>query len=193
MRGKSHTADAIRKMSQAAKEQAAHKTAEDWVRRGEKMTATKLRRGNINPNRNCSNPYSRTNSGKRLDLDNQFYRSSSEANCARYFNLLGYEWEYEPKDFYFEGIRRGCVSYTPDFYIKTTDQWIEMKGWFDEKSITKLNRFKKYYPNEFVKLALITQSKKTERIALKMGIPYVRYEDIRKQFANMIPEWEYAR
>jgi hypothetical protein len=165
-------------------------TAKNISDRSEKILLTKVSNGTVNPMRHITNPYSRTVSGKRVDLGDVFFRSKTEANFARYLNLIGEEWDYEPRDFYFEGIRRGTVSYTPDFFNKTKGRWIEVKGWFDSKSITKLKRFKKYYPDEYAKLSLITQSRKTERIAIELGIPYERYEDIAKGSSKIIKEWE---
>jgi len=62
-----------------------------------------------------------------------------------------YDWDYEPKTFWFEGIKRGCVSYKPDFQVFLTAKtwcWIEVKGWMDPRSITKIKRFRKYFPEE---------------------------------------------
>lgn len=61
------------------------------------------------------------------------------------------DWQHEPKTFWFEGIRRGCVSYKPDFRIDKADGisfWVEVKGQMDAKSVTKIKRFKKYFPEE---------------------------------------------
>ena len=142
--------------------------------RYEKMIKTKIKNGSLNPMKNCSNPYSRTKSGKRKDLNNQFFRSSWEANIARYYNFVGIEWEYEPKEFIFKDVRRGCISYTPDFYLPKEDRWVEIKGWMDKKSKTKLKRFEKYYPKEFKKLELIT------------GTEYKSFS----KYSTLIPGWE---
>lgn len=68
------------------------------------------------------------------------------------------DWEHEPKTFWFEGIKRGCVSYLPDFRILRPNgehYWVEVKGYLDSKSKTKLKRFKRYFPEE--ELLLITK------------------------------------
>lgn len=89
--------------------------------------------------------------------DKRIYaRSKWEANYGRYLEFLKKhkqirDWQHEPTTFWFEGIRRGCVSYKPDFLIVNTDgthSWCEVKGYYDQKSITKISRFKKYFPNE---------------------------------------------
>lgn len=85
------------------------------------------------------------------------FKSKSEHRYARYLEWLRineniHSWEYEPKTFWFEGIKRGCVSYKPDFCIiekhPVDFYWVEVKGYMDAKSLTKIKRFRKYFPNE---------------------------------------------
>jgi len=85
-----------------------------------------------------------------------YFRSRWEANYARTLQFLKeYEkiadWEHEPETFWFEAIKRGVRSYKPDFRITELDgshRWVEVKGYYDAKSLTKIKRFRKYYPNE---------------------------------------------
>lgn len=91
--------------------------------------------------------------GRREDLGNQFFRSRYEANYARYLNFTNQLWEYEKKTFWFDKIKRGVRSYTPDFYLPQTNEFHEVKGWMDKKSQTKLKRMKKYFPE--VKIVVI--------------------------------------
>lgn len=87
-----------------------------------------------------------------------FFRSRWEANYARYLQWLldvGQiaKWEHEPHTFWFEGIKRGCVSYLPDFRVTNlngTHEWHEVKGWMDARSETVLKRMVKYFPSEKV-------------------------------------------
>jgi hypothetical protein len=61
------------------------------------------------------------------------------------------EWEHEPQTFWFEEIKRGTRSYLPDFKItrfEGSHYWVEIKGYLDSKSLTKIKRFRKYYPQE---------------------------------------------
>jgi hypothetical protein len=89
--------------------------------------------------------------GKRI-----FFRSSWEVNVALYLEALKNkkairEWYYEPQTFWFENIKRGVRSYKPDFKVirpEGNHYWIEVKGYMDAKSNTKIKRFDKYYPNE---------------------------------------------
>lgn len=147
-------------------------TQAELEQRYEKQIATRIKNGTLNPSKNSSTPYSRANGGKREDLCNQYFRSSWEANIARYLNFLGKKWEYEPREFIFEGVRRGCISYTPDFYIIDDDTWIEVKGWMDKKSATKLRRFKKYYPDQFSRLEIIGPERYREISKLRQVIKH---------------------
>lgn len=119
--------------------------------------------------------------GRRVDLNNRYFRSSWEANYARYLNFLIdkkqiMSWEFEVDTFDFVGIKRGARFYTPDFKIKNingTIEYHEVKGWMDLVSKTKLKRMKKYYPA--IKVILIDKS---------------RYSAIGNTARNFIPNWE---
>lgn len=108
-----------------------------------------------------------------------FARSSWEANIGAYFEFLKNkgeikDWEHEPKEFWFEAIKRGTRSYLPDFRItrnNDTVYYIEVKGYMDAKSKTKLKRMKKYHPS--VELEVLGKT---------------RYNDI-KRFSRSIPNW----
>lgn len=84
-----------------------------------------------------------------------FARSQWEANYAHYLEFqklqgLIKSWEHEPHTFWFEGIRRGCCSYLPDFrvvYPSARVEFHEVKGWMDARSITKIKRMAKYFPH----------------------------------------------
>jgi hypothetical protein len=110
-----------------------------------------------------------------------YARSIWEANYARYLEFLKkhkkiIDWEHEPKTFWFEGIKRGCVSYKPDFKVSQLDGsiiWYEVKGFYDSKSLTKKKRFEKYFPEE--KLFFIDKKWFTNN---------------NKQLSSLIPDWE---
>ena len=94
--------------------------------------------------------------GYRKVGDKVFYAKSLwEANYALYLEWKKGEkmisdWFYEPKTFFFSTIKNGTRVYTPDFYVKGIDKswWIEVKGFYDAKSLTKIKRFRKYFPDE---------------------------------------------
>lgn len=104
-----------------------------------------------------------------------FARSSWEANIAAYFQFLKErkeirDWEHEPETFWFLNIKRGVRSYKPDFKITNKDNsthFVEVKGWMDNKSKTKLKRMAKYYPE--IKMELI-QQKDYKSIAKWSGV-----------------------
>lgn len=125
--------------------------------------------------------YSRGKQGKRPDLNNMYFRSSWEANYARYLNLLKangkiHKWEFEPDTFWFETIKRGTRSYLPDFKIWENENaepyYVEVKGWMDAKSKTKLDRMKRYYPQ--IKVIVFGASE---------------YKELKKS-NGVIPNWE---
>lgn len=125
-------------------------------------------------NPNIRTAYSRGKQGKRDDLGGLYVRSVWEANYARYLNFLVrhgkiFKWEYEPDTFWFESIKRGIRSYLPDFKIwekeTANPYYVEVKGWMDDKSKTKLARMKKYYPKVRVVLFMKEEYKELKKIS----------------------------
>ena len=114
----------------------------------------------------------------------KYYRSTWEANYARYLEWLKklgqiQKWEHEPEIFWFKGIKRGTVSYLPDFRITNQDgsiEFHEVKGWMDSASLTKIKRMAIYHPT--VKLIIIAAKE---------------YKEIEKKAAAMLQGWEYAK
>lgn len=124
--------------------------------------------------------HTRGKGGTRKDLG-LYVRSRWEANIARYLNFLVskceiYKWEYEPDTYWFENIKRGTRSYTPDFKIwdkpDSEPYYWEVKGYMDQKSQTKLKRMAKYYPQ--IKIVVVASNE---------------YKEIKK-WSTLIPEWE---
>lgn len=118
--------------------------------------------------------------GKREDLNNMYFRSSWEANWARYLNWLVEagtidKWEYEVDTFEFP-VKKGSKFYTPDFKVFNTEgtiEYHEIKGYMDAVSQTKLKRMAKYYPD--VTLLLIDSD---------------CYKSVAKQMKHALPGWE---
>ncbi len=98
-----------------------------------------------------------TGGGRRI-----YMRSSWEKKYAGRLHLLKLageikDWEYEPDTFWFESIKRGVRSYKPDFKVFQNDgsfYYVEVKGYMDAKSKTKLKRMKRYYPD--VRIEVVT-------------------------------------
>lgn len=162
---------------------------------GKVSKATKSLPGNKAP---------RSNIGKRKDLNNQFFRSSWESNFFRFLksnqiDIAPSSIEYEPTDFTFWqfGIKKGTVSYTPDFkltYPDGTYLWVEIKGGFLRgQDKTKIRRFQKYYPDEASKLVAVTPglNTKTALFFKEVGvqIKYI-YPELHKKYKDTIPNWE---
>ena len=110
--------------------------------------------------------YSRTTKGwvEFPEGKKYYFRSKWEMNYARYLQWLKEkkeikDWTYEEDTFWFKNIKRGVMSYTPDFKLTNNDNSIvyhEVKGWMDNKSKTKIKRMTKYYPR--IKLTIIDES-----------------------------------
>ena len=106
---------------------------------------------------------------------NLYFRSKWECNYARYlqwqkeykFHVVDdngitkietgiiKDWQHEPKTFWYEGIKRGTNNYKPDFRVDLLDgshYWVEVKGYMDPKSETKIKRFNKYFPDEEIRV-----------------------------------------
>ena len=85
-----------------------------------------------------------------------YFRSSWELKYAKFLQFLKenntiLDWEHEPQTFWFEEIKRGVRSYMPDFKVLRHDgshYWVEVKGYMDSKSKTKIKRFKRFYSQE---------------------------------------------
>lgn len=121
--------------------------------------------------------------GKRDDLGGMYFRSSWEANYARYLNWLIsigeiFKWEYEPDTYEFP-VKRGSRFYTPDFKVFNNDNSVdyhEIKGYMDPRSATKLKRMAKYYPE--IKVILISKDE---------------YYSIQSVVSSIVPGWEKRR
>lgn len=124
--------------------------------------------------------------GKRADLGDQYFRSSWEANMARYFNWLvthrayinGHQllsWEFEVDEFEFP-VKRGTRFYWPDFKLTFADgriEYWEIKGYMDQKSKTALDRMARHHPD--VKVVLVDGP---------------AYHAIARKVAALVPGWE---
>lgn len=128
------------------------------------------------------NGFTRCAGGRREDVGDMYFRSSWEANYARYLNWRKARgdlatWEYEPKTFTFDKIKRGTRSYTPDFlvcFMGGRHEWHEVKGWMDPASVTRLKRMAEFFPEEKV----LVIGDQWFKMARRSGI------------ASMLPNWE---
>jgi hypothetical protein len=89
-----------------------------------------------------------------IDGKRMYLKSNWERRYALYLSLmLKYkhitDYWYEPETFYFKGIKRGTTNYKPDWKVLFPSgnfEFIEVKGYLDAKSATKIKRMAKYFP-----------------------------------------------
>lgn len=178
--GKKHSKEMKEKMSARVKSEWANPHSALNSEKNKQIHSDIMAKRQTSGTMRCA--YSRGKQGKRDDLDGMYFRSSWEANYARYLNLLIkckqlYRWEYEPDTFWFDKIKRGTRSYLPDFKLWDTETsepyYVEIKGWMDDKSKTKLNRMRIYYPD--VKIKLVGERE---------------YKELKAQVSKFIGGWE---
>jgi len=120
--------------------------------------------------------------GIREDIG--FYvRSSWEANLCRIFKLYNRDFIFEPKRFEIIINNIPC-TYLPDFYIKKSNKYYEIKGhakssnnWFCSCSVCIKNREK------------IRQVREKYGIKITV-IGNFEYKKLKKKFKKSIPTWE---
>lgn len=110
----------------------------------------------------------------KLKYKNIKFRSSWEANFAKWLDLSDIKWKYESKTF-----DLGNTTYTPDFYLPEYDCYIEVKGWFRSNSKIKINLFNRKFKNINLKIfdKMVCESiglTYDSRALAKVGIIYSR-------------------
>lgn len=175
MRHSQATKDAISLKSKAV---AAAVTPDQRVAINMKIMKTRDANGTYVPDR----PFSSWKAGwHEIGGKRKYYRSNWEANYAKYLQWLKEknqiaDWAHEPKTFWFDGVKRGTVSYLPDFLVIENDgseAFHEVKGWMDDRSKTKIARMAKYFPE--VKLLVIDGK---------------AYKEIRRKVSALVPGWQ---
>jgi predicted nuclease of restriction endonuclease-like RecB superfamily len=79
---------------------------------------------------------------KKKKYKSIWMRSSWEVAYAKWCDKNHIKWLYEPKTF-----DLGNCSYTPDFYLPKSDIYVEIKGYWRDRSKLKFELFKKTYDN----------------------------------------------
>lgn len=141
--------------------------------------------------RKGGNAFQFTKTGYRKDIDMNV-RSSWEANFIRVLNIYKIDFKFEPTVFSFP-IKRGTKGYTPDFLLTRNNDWVEIKGYLDDKSKIKLKRFKRYYPEEFENLICVIgkYNNDAKRFMEELSVSQIIfYEDIRDFYSSYILHWE---
>jgi hypothetical protein len=88
---------------------------------------------------------------QQIEYDNKMFRSSWEANFAKWLDLSGIKWEYESKAFELK-INNKDTTYTPDFYLPEFDCYIEIKGRWYYNSKEKFDLFLEIFSDINIKL-----------------------------------------
>lgn len=95
-----------------------------------------------------------------IDGKRMYLKSNWERRYCLYLSFMkkhGHilDYEYEPKTFWFEKVRRGVVSYLPDFSVTFPSgnvEYFEVKGYESAKDRTKYKRMAKYHPNVILRV-----------------------------------------
>lgn len=157
-------------------------TEEERKRIGRKAAATRIKKyGTAAFSPAGEKQYSAAKDGRRSDLGDVYWRSSWEANYARYLNVLKSRgildsWEYESQRFVFKDSGDGIRSYRPDFKVKYTDgceEFHEVKGWINTRSEAIAAKMSREYPDVVIKT-----------------IGPEQYHAIAKEFQGEISSWE---
>lgn len=178
MLGKTHTAEVRQRVSEASTarwEAMSEEERADFIMRCLKARRRKGTLVQPRPHTTWKQGW-HTIGGKR-----HYFRSKWEVNYAHYLEWLKQrgeikEWEYEPTTFWFEAIKRGTRSYTPDFRVTEKSGAVayhEVKGWMDDRSKTKLKRMKKYHPDVTVVL-----------------VDSAAYRALTRQVGMLVPGWK---
>ena len=170
------------KHTEESKIKISNKVKEMWKNMSKEMRDDYSKRASINGSKATMN---RSNASwkaawREIGGYKKYYRSRWEANYARYLESLKIDnkildWKHEDTTFWFDGIKRGVMSYLPDFHIfhiNETEEFHEVKGWMDNRSKTKLKRMAKYHPE--INLILIDTK---------------AYKLLEKEMKNIIPDW----
>jgi len=159
--------------------------------------------------RTAAGNFARTKKGVRKDVHPKYcFKSATEANFARILDFLGLKWKYEERAFTFvqsngESYKNRPHIYVMDFEVLPGRKkkipsgiesgWIEVKGYMDAQSRSKLRRYKKHYPDEAAKTTIVIYTKykkKDIEFCEKLGYRYIFYDALTKEYASQIPTWE---
>lgn len=97
-----------------------------------------------------------------------WFRSSWEANIARLLTYIGIRWEFEPQRIKLEG-----MSYLPDFFLPDQQLYIEVKGYFTDRS-------------KLVMRQLLTQHPQFPIVIVDKTM----YSTINRVYSRIISNWE---
>lgn len=102
------------------------------------------------------------------------FKSAYEAQVAMYLDEIGAEWAYEPETYSFIPPKS---HYTPDFKVKYkdgTEEYLEVKGYFDPQAKMKMQCIKEQYPDMPITLHFM---KPYTRLSAKSPLTYLDWAD----------------
>ena len=83
--------------------------------------------------------------GFRKDLGH-YVRSNWEADFARILKIHNLKYKYEAQTFRLARLNGEIIHYTPDFYVRSSNTFYEIKGWMHELDKEKIKLFQEQYP-----------------------------------------------
>jgi hypothetical protein len=120
--------------------------------------------------------------GYRDDLQH-YFRSTWEANYARYLNFENIEWTYELYKFpFYDEDGRILSVYTPDFF---TDKFVEIKGHADSNTLWTCDC--RRCERDKNRMALFLSQYPDKDIII---VGREEYKALARKYANLIPNWE---
>lgn len=121
-------------------------TDEDIKVRGEKIRVSKIS-GENNYLYGQPAPLISNNLIKFVDIKDRFYimRSTWEIKYAEYLDQNKIDWEYEEHKFKYYDLNGLAHYYFPDFYFPKTGEFVEIKGYMDDKSRYKIDECTKVH------------------------------------------------
>lgn len=123
--------------------------------------------------RNASRTYTKGIGGIRKDIGH-YVRSRWEANFCRLLQRAKISYKYEAKSFTLENNERS-ITYTPDIQLDET-RYVEIKGWWDEKSKLKAKLMMQQYPK--IKILVVDEPV---------------YKLLSQFYKDEIPGWEHDK
>lgn len=121
-------------------------------------------------NRKPRTVYTKGIGGIRLDIGH-YVRSRWEANIARILIYENIPYKYESQIFELKDKDGSTIRYRPDF--QTPSHFIEVKGWWDKKSLKIKKLMAKQHPK--IRIEYITENE---------------YKQLEQHYDKQIPEWE---
>ena len=97
---------------------------------------------------------------KRCYYKDICFRSTYEMKYALYLDKNDVKWTFENVKFEIFDSRGEKLTYSPDFYLTDSNEYIEIKGYWYPKNLEKFNLFKEQYPNIKITVLMLEDLKK---------------------------------